>query len=67
MAHEEVTNFDALMESFKANEDNLIDYLTVSCEDCILENDCPYAHSHPMKWDECREYIREWLHEPYPG
>lgn len=60
------TNFDALMRSFKDNEDNLIDYLQTSCEDCLHENGCPYAHSYPRKWDECREYIRAWLHEPYP-
>lgn len=60
------TNFDALMRSFREDENNLIDYLSVSCEDCIHENTCPYANTRPMDWDGCREYIRKWLHEPYP-
>ena len=60
------TNFDALMRSFKEDENNLIDYLAVSCEDCLHENTCPHAHSRPMNWDGCREYIRKWLHKPYP-
>lgn len=58
-----VTNYEALMSSFKV-EDNLIDYLQrSSCEDCEHENGCPHAYK--GDWKACREFLRKWLHEPY--